>query len=81
MVVPTPRIFPNCHKCGCKEFDSQASSFKKIPVIIIFCNSCGAVLGIVNGKADNKPTSAPGPQMLGRIQPVQKPVQETIQEE
>lgn len=76
MSIPVPRIVPVCHKCGCKEFDSQSSSYKKVPVIIVFCSSCGSVLGIVNNKSDAKQGSS-GPQTLGRIQPVQRPVQLT----
>lgn len=48
MVAPPPRVFPKCPKCDNKVFESQSSTFKKVPVIMIYCSSCGAILGIVN---------------------------------
>lgn len=48
MVTPQPRLFPQCPKCEGKNFTSQSANFKKTPVIIIYCESCGSVLGIVN---------------------------------
>jgi transcription elongation factor Elf1 len=54
MVIPTPRVFPRCPKCENNNFSSQLSNFKKIPVLIIYCDSCGAILGIVNTKEKTK---------------------------
>lgn len=56
MGLPTipQRVFPVCPKCDGKNFSSQVSTFKKVSVLIIFCDSCGSVLGIVNQDTKQK---------------------------
>ncbi|MEW5822403.1 MAG: hypothetical protein AB1782_19570 [Cyanobacteriota bacterium] len=48
MAIPTPRVFPMCPKCEGKNFSTQQKKFYKTSAIIVYCSSCGAILGIVN---------------------------------
>jgi len=48
MALPTPRVFPKCPKCEGTKFESQKKTFTKVVTLIIYCESCGAVLGVVN---------------------------------
>ena len=54
MVVPTPRVFPKCPKCNSTRHDSQNAIFKKVAALIIYCESCGAILGIINDTSKDK---------------------------
>lgn len=54
MVTPIPRVFPKCPKCEGQNFSAHSSTFKKVAVIIIYCDSCGAVLGVANSNEKQK---------------------------
>lgn len=56
MVIPPPRVFPKCPKCEGQNFSTQTTTYNKIPAIIIYCGSCGSVLGIINAKDKDKTT-------------------------
>lgn len=48
MVVPTPRVFPKCSKCGSGNITHESRKIKKVSAIIIFCGDCGSVMGVLN---------------------------------
>lgn len=41
---------PCCPKCGKKEFSAMTKTFLGTKLVMIYCKSCGAVLGFANKK-------------------------------
>ncbi|MGD9580952.1 MAG: hypothetical protein AB7V50_06240 [Vampirovibrionia bacterium] len=54
MVIPAPRVFPKCPKCDSTNHTTQNTTFKKVAALIVYCESCGAILGIINDTSKDK---------------------------
>lgn len=54
MINPPRRAFPKCPGCKGETFVYQSTTFKKVAALVIYCDACGVVVGVINDTSKDK---------------------------